>query len=76
MSCLNKIVSKIVLNCFKIVSTTCSNLTDVAQMATPSCSQPEQLRTMASETVDPINWPLQLVLYSAVRREHHLHRTN
>ena len=27
---------------------------------------------MASETVDPINWPLPLILHSTVRPEHHL----
>ena len=30
--------------------------TEVAQWGAPSCSQPQQLRTMASETVDPIDW--------------------
>ena len=27
-------------------------ITEVAQWGTPSCSRPQQLRTMASETVD------------------------
>ena len=30
--------------------------TEVAQWGTPSCSRPQQLRTMASDTVDPIDW--------------------
>ena len=30
---------------------------DIAQLATASCSGPNQLRTMASE-IDPIDWPL------------------
>ena len=32
--------------------------TEAAQWGTPSCSQPQQLRTMASKTVDPIDWSL------------------
>ena len=31
------------------LSTTCSNATEVAQWAIPSCSRPQQLRTMASD---------------------------
>ena len=31
-------------------------ITEVAQWGTPSCSRPQQLRTMASEAVDPIDW--------------------
>ena len=31
-------------------------ITEVAQCGTPSCSQPQQIRTMASEAVDPIDW--------------------
>ena len=31
-------------------------ITEVAQWGAPSCSQPQPLRTMASETVDPIDW--------------------
>ena len=40
------------------LSTTFSNATEVSQWSTPSCSQHNQLRTIASETVDPIYWPL------------------
>ena len=31
-------------------------ITEVAQLGTPSCSRPNQLPTIASETVDPIDW--------------------
>ena len=37
--------------------TICSNANEVAQCGAPRCSRPQQLPTMASETVDPIEWP-------------------
>ena len=48
----------------------CSNATEVAQWAAPVAVDHKQLRTMASEIVDPIDWRhlhMQLLTTSAVR---------
>ena len=55
---------------------TCSNAAEVAHWATPSCSRPQLVRTISSETLDPIDWPLPSTLYRAVAPEHHLYSTN
>ena len=38
------------------LSTTCSNATEAAQWGTPNAVDHNQLRPMASETVDPIDY--------------------
>ena len=58
------------------LSTTCSDATEVAQWAAPSCSQPQQLRTMPSEKVDLIDWPLPPTLYRAVPHKRHWQGAN
>ena len=44
------------------LSTTCSNATEVSQWAVPLAVDDSQLRTMASATVDQIDWPLPSTL--------------
>ena len=56
-------------------------ITEVAQLGAPSCSRPHQQRTMASETVDPIDWsqpppytgqyPRATRIHSAMRAANH-----
>ena len=50
------------------LSTICCNANQVAKLAAPNCSQPQQQRTMASERVDTIASPLVPTLYRAVPR--------
>ena len=52
------------------------NATEVAQWATLSCSRPSKPQTMASETVDPIDWQLHTTLFRAVPHEGLLHSTS
>ena len=50
---------------------------EVAEWVAPSCSDHSQLRTMASETVVPIDWPLLPTLHREVPPELHiLHSVN
>ena len=59
------------------LSTTCSNATELVQWGAPSCSRQQQLLTMASEKVDPIDWPLPPTLHKVVPHELHvLHGAN
>ena len=51
------------------LSTTSSNANEVAHGQLPVAVDHSQLRVMASETVDPIDWPLPLTLYRAVPPE-------
>ena len=54
------------------LSTTCSNVTEVAQWGAPVAVDHSQPLTMASETIDPIDWPLPLTIHSAVPTELHV----
>ena len=57
--------------------TTFNNANEVSQWGAPSCSWLQQLPTMASEMVDPIQWPLSPTLHMAVPPELHvLHCVN
>ena len=59
------------------LSTTCSNVTEVYQWELPAVGDYSQLRTMASETVGPIDWPLPITLHGAAPPELHvLHGVN
>ena len=59
------------------LSTTCSTATEVDPLRAPVAVEYSQKRTMASETVDPIDWPLHPTLHSAVPPELHvLHGEN
>ena len=44
------------------------------QCGNRSCSRPIQLQTVASETVNPIDWPLPPTLYRTVSSEGHFQR--
>ena len=57
------------------LSTTCSN-TEVAQWGTPCCSQLQQQRTMASDTVDPIDWSHPPPSWAIPPELHVLHGVN
>ena len=51
-------------------------ITEVAQRGIPSCSRPQQLRTMASETVDPIHWSHPTPSWPVPPELHVLHGVN
>ena len=60
-----------------ILSTTCSNATEVPEWAAPSRSRDHrQLWTMASETVDQNDWPLLPMLHRTVPPELHFYGAN
>ena len=58
------------------LSTTCSNATEEAHGQLPVSVNHRQRWTMASETVDPIHWPLLPALHRAVPSEIHLLSAN
>ena len=62
------------------LSTTYRNATEVAQWGAPSWAMESfhsEIRTMSSETVDSIDWPLPPTLHRGVLRELHvLHGVN
>ena len=55
------------------ISITCSNVTEVAQWATPSCSRPQPATNRALETVDSIGWPLPPTVHRVMPPERHWH---
>ena len=46
-----------------IISYVCSNATEVAQLAAPSCNRRQPAARMTSETVDPIDWSLPTIQF-------------
>ena len=50
-----------------LLLTGCTNSTEVAQLTVKSAIDHSLLRTMASETVDPLDWPLHPTLYRSGR---------
>ena len=58
------------------LSTTFHNAAEVAQWELLFAVNPSQVRTIASENLDQIDWPLPPTLYMTVPPERHLHTTN
>ena len=58
------------------LSSSCSNATEVAQLAAPSCSRPQPAADNGVREVDTINCPLPPSLYRAVPPKLNFHDAN